>query len=199
MGVGRTSGTTDRNNMISSARETVSGAISNAVRSHAGESIQDAIRSFEWATPHLSFIEPSGTHSQHSIQNPGFVDSPTEFFGRCVASKSSTPASKTIVSMQDVLKNLRTHGFQFQRGVDLFLKCGIREALASMKGKTASQPATVIRLPLDELLSPEKLKTANPAELHASLETMNRMFSTLTGAQKTSLDIKANMMQFIRC
>lgn len=182
-----------RSNIISSAKESVA----RVIDSHSEESIQAAIRSFEWA---FSAKELSAISQQAVIQPAGFAESPANYLAGVAASGFPLSRFNEIVSTEDVQKILRGHAVHFQHGVKAFLQCGLREALGSMKiHEHPKEVQLSVPPPLNELLLPEKLKSADQPGLQASVQAIHQMFSTLKTMHEASTDLKANMLQFLRC
>ncbi|MCI0606385.1 hypothetical protein L0156_25660 [bacterium] len=189
MNPGELSRVSNRIGIIDSARESVEAAAKTATELAEKKAFRSAIESFEA----ISASAPQ----QASIQAAGFSESPLDYLAAASVSGASLAGFSEIVSMADVLQTLKQRGFPFQNGVDAFLKSGIQEALAGFKISSANAASPSIPKPLNELLTPEKMRTPDPL-LPASLQIIKQMFSTLSATNQANLELKASMFQFIR-
>lgn len=178
---------------LSSLQESVDGALKNAAGAQHADLIREAVRLFEWAPSEKEFAAHPASN-KIAIQSAAFTDSPA---GYLATAGSALFSFSEVVPMGDVLHALLNSEFRPQQGVRAFLQSGVQEALASMKLTPVSGEASPA--PLDELLRPEKLKSADPAVLQASLRAMKRMFSSLSKVQNENMELKANLAQFLRC
>jgi hypothetical protein len=186
--------------VISSGMQAVAAAVAKAADPQAPESLDQAIQSFAWAA-----IQDKPTDMPDwttfvggaTIPEAGFSEAPSKYFVN--ADKNQLAKFGGIISMDQVINVLRNPSFSFEDGVAEFLKAGVQEALASLKiGPAPKAERPVMPVPLDDLLSPDKLKNPNPAALQPSLRAMTEMFATLKRMQSTMTDLDANRLRFIR-
>jgi hypothetical protein len=188
----------DRNKIFAEAQKFVE----SAINSQATESVQKAAHSFDW----VFSDRRSEVKEVSSNQHPGMIGpaahalSPADYMSYASAKAHSFSKLGEIVPMNDVLHHVRNKSFHYQEGIKGFLQSGIREALAGFKTvEGAADRSSLIPSGLNELLAPDKLKTADPAALKESIKTVNKMFQALKNVQDSNASLKANMLQFVRC
>ena len=188
---------------IASGKEAVEAGIVKATDSQAPESIDRAMKSFAWA---FSKDQQSGTPEWSAsvgptvVQVAGFTDSPLNYLSYASKTASSLMLGfSEIASMNQVLVSLSSHRFHLQRAVSSFLASGIQEALASLKlNPDPKIPDPPIPAPLNDLISPEKLKNLDANMLRATIRAVNQMLSTLKTMQDAGTDLQVNMLRFMR-
>ena len=179
--------------VISSSLESINTGILEAAQSQPLESIDQAIRSFDWVSGQDRQIS---TGPADTSTRPGYVDDPAEYLS-FAAEKGASLGE--IVSMEQVIAGLRSGASQFRQGVNSFLQSGIQEALASMKLRLGGKHAAPeILESLNDLLSPDQIKTLDASRLKPSMDAVNDMYATLKKVQSASNDLQMNMMRMIR-
>lgn len=189
----------DRNVAVSAGVQSIAAEIAKAADSQPVESIDRAIQSFAWATVQDAPTDASQWSAflgETTLPTAAFADSPSKYF---INARTTGKDFAGVATWEQVLANLRNPGLRFQDGVTAFLKTGIQEAIASIKVNANSkmEPASM-QISLDDLLSAEKMKNPNPAQLQSSLGAMKAMFATLQKMQSAVADLDANRMRFIR-
>jgi hypothetical protein len=180
----------DVNTILSSGLHSVETGIANASKSHNLDEIDHAIQSFSWADVH----ERPSISAESNICVAGFVDAPGSYFS------NAGPFSILCgdISSKEVAAKL-TSTANFDQGVAEFLQSGIPEALAGLKLK--NQPdlvPTSFPVPLDELLTSDKLRNPDQRKLQQSIRAVNEMFTTLRKMKNAVGDMKVNMLRVVR-
>jgi hypothetical protein len=184
----------ESNRALPSNIQGVATGIAKAAGHQAKEALDHAIQSFnairEKQTEFAGFDEAS-------IQVAGHAEHPLKYFNHAYATKSLNDDG--IVPMNDVFARLRQPNLHYQQGIASFLKSGIQEALAGLKiNMDPSVARPVIPTPLDELITPEKLRNPDRKKLQSSVQVINEMFRTLKTVQGDVSDMRLKMLQNIR-
>ncbi|MCI0412922.1 hypothetical protein L0222_09000 [bacterium] len=190
MNLGELSRVPDRLNVVESARESVEAAAQQAELLREKPSIGDAQRYLEEVVSDFPDVP-----QQAAIRTAAFSETPVGYLSAAGTSRSGF---SEIVSMDDVHQILRNPGFDFQRGVQNFLQCGIREALGSIKvnaGTTTAQ--SPLPLPLEQLITPQQPKLTDP-ELQRTLHVFNGMVSVLTKMENATNNLKSELIRHMR-
>jgi hypothetical protein len=173
--------------------QAVTTSITKAAITQAKEAIDNAVQSFN----SIQEKRPDFTvFDEVSILDAAFAESPAKYFAQALT--TTTPENE-IVAMGDVFARLRQHDLHFQKGVASFLKSGIQEALAGLKiPMDPNLVRPLIPTALDELITPEKLRSPDKKKLQASVQVINEMFKTLRTFQGDVSDIQLKMLQNVR-
>lgn len=178
--------------------QAVASDISSAASLQAKESIDQILESFTSIQEKQPGTDELVTLlGETTVQAAGHADHPLKYFQEY--GTRTEPNHNGIVSMAEVLSNLRKQELHFQQGVDAFLKSGIQEALASLKiSPNPNIPRQPIPAALDDLISPEKLKNPDRTKLQSSLQIISEMFSTLKIMQRDISGLRVGMLRSIR-
>jgi hypothetical protein len=169
----------------------VATGISKAAVVQAKEALDYAIQSFN------SIKEKQADFTgfdEASIPVAGHVESPVKYFAQ--GGRTNVDG---LASTDDVVARLRLHNFQYQQGIASFLKSGIQEALAGLKIKT--DPTVVqpqIPIPLDELITPEKLRNPDRKTLQTSVHAVNEMFKALRNLHGDVSHMRLRILNSVR-
>ena len=170
----------------------VANNVAVAAKSQSAESIRRAIDSF--ATVYPNAIEWSA--SNVSIQDAGSFDSPMNYLTTAQSLKSEFIGT---FEAHQLLVQLKRQEFHFQNSIKAFLKSGIQEALSGLKIVPKAKISNLsIPVPLDDLLTQEKLKKPDHAQLQESVRLIDDMYSTLKNMQNHNFSLQINMIRFAR-
>ena len=168
--------------------------IAVAAKSQSAESIRRATDSF--ATVYPKAIEWSASLCDVSIQDAGSFDSPMNYLATAQSLKSEFTGTFEI---HQLLGQLKRQEFHFQNSVKAFLKSGIQEALSGLKIVPKPKISNLsIPVALDDLLTQEKLKKPDHAQLQESVRLIDNMYSTLKNMQNDNFNLQINMIRFAR-
>jgi hypothetical protein len=182
----------ESNRAVPSNMQGVATGIAKAAVVQAKEALDNALQSFN------SIKEKQADFAgfdESSIQVAGHAENPSKYF----ANAHSKTNADGLVSMSDVFARLRQHDLQYHQGIASFLRSGIQEALAGLKiqidPKAARPP---IPIPLDELITPEKLRNPDRKKLQTSVQVINEMFKTLRTIQGDVSHLQIKMLHNMR-
>lgn len=186
-------------NQIAPGLGHVASTIATAAESQPAELIVNALKSFASVAREQSSYDANlskAIDNKVSMADAAFVDAPLEYLA---AAGPHVSGFRSVVSMGEVMANLRRQDLNFHDGIAAFLKSGIQEALSGLKiVPNPGIQAPPIAQPLDELLTPAKLKNPDRAQLQSSIRVVNALFSTLKGLRNSNSEIQVSMMRFIR-
>jgi hypothetical protein len=177
----------------------IAGSISAAASLQPKESVERAVEAFtSFREKQISFLDLPGAPGHAILPSAGHADHPLQYLTQeyKIRKDASYPG---IFSMPKILSSLGQPNLRFQKGVASFLNSGIQESLKSLNiplNSKLSRPS--IPIPLDELISNQKLKNPDRSQMQISLQIMDEMFSTLKVLQNDYSDLELNMLRSIR-
>jgi hypothetical protein len=186
--------TPESSRALPSSIQRVATGIAKAAGVQAREVIDRAIQSFNGITSN----EKQPWFDETVVQAAGHADHPSKYFIQANGKMKNLNGSG-IIPMDQLLSKLRRSDLNFQRGVSSFLKSGIQEALGSLKiipDPKIQHPE--IPIPLDELISPEKLRNPDRTKLQTSVQVIDEMFITLKKVQSDVSDLRLRMLSSVR-
>jgi hypothetical protein len=171
--------------------------IIEAALSQPPESIERAIRSFDWISQKdlQSEAQPSRT-AEKSTPPAGFVTEPLDYLA--MAQANQAPAGE-LVPLDELASALRSQEARNQKGLDSFLQTGIQESLRSFKLKPGAKgsPPEILE-PLNDLLKADQIKNLNASRLQPSIDAVNELYSTLKKVQNGMTHLELNRLRMIR-
>jgi hypothetical protein len=183
----------ERNKALPANMQSITTGIAKAAISQAKEAIATAVQSFNSIKEkQVDFIGLD----EAFIQGAAFAESPAKYLAQVYM---SVKPENEIVPIADVFARLRQHEPHSRQGLASFLKSGIQEALEGLKIQMdPNLERPLIPIPLDELITAEKLRNPDKKKLQASVQVINEMFKTLRNIQGDVSDLQLKMLLNVR-
>jgi len=171
--------------------------IIEAALSQPPESIEQAIRSFDWISRmEIQSEVPALTTAEKTMPPPGFVAEPIDYL---VIAEANQASAGELVPLDELTSALQSQDARSQKALDSFLQTGIQESLRSFKLRpgTKISPPEILE-PLNELLSADQIKNLNASRLQPSIDAVNELYSTLKKVQNGMTHLELNRLRMIR-